>query len=310
MSKIRAGAPIAANAPATRPPNRWWKLSPVPANLSVEAITNTRQVIDASRAFYRTVPTSYTIQTTDHTTGKTCTSPAYYDRDHDGQCLRMDFAGDGHKILGRPLRAVEVYAPTPPELGEWVAQPITRTIRVQGTPRPQGSKRHVGHGRLVEASKYLPDWRDLVAAKAMQAGRGQLTAPIGIRLDFVMPRPKATPRNHTPPAIRRPDLDKLERAVLDALTGPLLADDSHVVTLHSSKRIAEPGEKPGVTITATELTTWQTDAPEQAGDAQPVGEAPDFAREWFTSPLQQAAARLNLDAVADHVGGHEPESGK
>ncbi len=66
-------------------------------------------------------------------------------------------------------------------------------------------------------------------------------------LEFRMPRPKSTPKA-TPAAVKRPDLDKLARAVLDAITGTVLVDDSQVVDLSASKRLAEVGESPGALI--------------------------------------------------------------
>jgi crossover junction endodeoxyribonuclease RusA len=69
-----------------------------------------------------------------------------------------------------------------------------------------------------------------------------------VRLSFVMPRPVGTPKRRTPPAIRRPDVDKLSRAVGDALSGVCWRDDSQVVDLHATKRLAERDEIPGVLI--------------------------------------------------------------
>ena len=42
-------------------------------------------------------------------------------------------------------------------------------------------------------------------------------------------------------AWRRPDLDKLQRAVLDALTGVLFSDDGQVVQLAAVKQYGQPG---------------------------------------------------------------------
>lgn len=82
---------------------------------------------------------------------------------------------------------------------------------------------------------------------------------MSVRLGFVLPRPKSTPkRSPTPPATKRPDLDKLTRAVLDALTNVWLADDSQVVHIEASKRIAEIDETPGVHITVNPLTDEHT----------------------------------------------------
>jgi crossover junction endodeoxyribonuclease RusA len=123
------------------------------------------------------------------------------------------------------------------------------TLFVPGRPAPQGSKRHVGGGRLVESSKAVAPWRTSVAWHAAQAWRdAPMDGPLRVRLEFVMPRPASAPKRSTPPAIRRPDTDKLVRAVFDALSGVCWRDDSLVVDLHASKRIAEIGEQPGALI--------------------------------------------------------------
>ncbi|WP_257898915.1 RusA family crossover junction endodeoxyribonuclease [Rhodococcus qingshengii] len=68
-----------------------------------------------------------------------------------------------------------------------------------------------------------------------------------------MPRPKSTPKRTTPPAVKRPDIDKISRAILDAITGVLIADDSQVVDLHATKRLAELDESHGVHIELEQL---------------------------------------------------------
>lgn len=124
---------------------------------------------------------------------------------------------------------------------------------VPGAPAPQGSKRHVGHGRMVESSKALGPWRERVALAAHSHADGLMGGPIGIRLKFVMPRPKSTPKRTTPPAVKRPDIDKISRAILDAITGVLIADDSQVVDLHATKRLAGVDESHGVHIELEQL---------------------------------------------------------
>lgn len=130
---------------------------------------------------------------------------------------------------------------------------MTTTVTVPGVPAPQGSKRHVGRGILVESSKAVGPWRERIAWFTAQAitSRTVTTGAVAIRLDFVMPRPASTPKRTTPPAVKRPDLDKLSRAALDAITGIAIADDSQVIELHATKRLAEIGETPGLTITIT-----------------------------------------------------------
>ncbi|SHR61994.1 Holliday junction resolvase [Mycobacteroides abscessus subsp. abscessus] len=128
------------------------------------------------------------------------------------------------------------------------------SLFVPGKAAPQGSKRHVGRGVLVESSKDLKPWRSEVAYFAQRAMSGRpiyTQTPLAVELGFVMPRPTSAPKTKTPPAIKRPDTDKLERAILDALTHVVYDDDSVIIDLHGRKRIAEIGETPGVSIFVT-----------------------------------------------------------
>lgn len=116
---------------------------------------------------------------------------------------------------------------------------------VPGTPAPQGSKKHVGNGVMIESSKHLKPWRASVAWIAKQHTKQPHAGPIKLDLEFVMPRPKShygTGRNaerikpsapdvHT----QKPDIDKLVRAVLDAITGIAYIDDSQVVKVTARK---------------------------------------------------------------------------
>lgn len=132
------------------------------------------------------------------------------------------------------------------------------TLFVPGDAAPQGSKRHVGRGRMVESSKAVGPWRERVALAAHHLAAHQqgwtlapAGVPVAVDLVFVRPRPVSTPKSRTPPATKKPDVDKLARAVLDALTGIAWADDSQVIDLRARKRLAEIGETPGVYITVT-----------------------------------------------------------
>jgi crossover junction endodeoxyribonuclease RusA len=91
-----------------------------------------------------------------------------------------------------------------------------------------------------------------VAQNAMQAhGCGVITGAVMVEAEFVLPRPKSTPKRRTPLATRRPDADKLLRAILDAITNVVIADDALAVDLRATKRLAEIGESPGARITVT-----------------------------------------------------------
>lgn len=119
-------------------------------------------------------------------------------------------------------------------------------IFVAGRPAPQGSKRHVGNGIMVESSKAVAPWRTTVAWHAAQAYQGApLQGAVQVVLRFVMPRPVSTPKSKTPEAIKKPDLDKLVRAIFDALSGVVWRDDSQVVEVLADKVIAGLDEQPG-----------------------------------------------------------------
>lgn len=128
------------------------------------------------------------------------------------------------------------------------------TFRVDGIPAPQGSKRHVGRGILIESSKALKPWRERIAWTAREHGVPLRTGAVTVQLAFVMPRPVSTPKRRTPPAMRKPDLDKLTRGVFDALSGLCFEDDARIVDLRATKRLAAVGEQPGLTITIADLT--------------------------------------------------------
>lgn len=124
-----------------------------------------------------------------------------------------------------------------------------------GIPAPQGSKRHVGGGRMVEVSRAVGPWREAVRAetqRVVMAGQGgPWPCPVQVRIAFRLPRPKSAPASVRWPA-KRPDLDKLVRAVLDGITeGGALFDDSQVVMLGASKRFAH--RTPGCLIDITEV---------------------------------------------------------
>lgn len=139
------------------------------------------------------------------------------------------------------------------------------TISVVGTPAPQGSKRHVGGGVMVESSKAVRPWREAVAHAALDAKAPVLAGPVQLDVAFFIRRPKShygTGRNACEikrsapkrPA-SRPDLDKLLRSTLDGLSGIAYADDAQVVMVTASKRWKDARTVIGAIITVRELTS-------------------------------------------------------
>lgn len=151
-------------------------------------------------------------------------------------------------------------------------------LRVYGVPVPQGSTRAfavrkagVPTGRVTVTgdNPRTRSWRQAIldeVASMYPAGvdvvSGSMIGPVNVRLVFILPRPGShmgTGKNAArlrPGApvwpVTKPDLDKLCRAVLDALTDAgVWRDDAQVATLHASKTYAEYTERPGVEIEVT-----------------------------------------------------------
>ncbi len=138
---------------------------------------------------------------------------------------------------------------------------------VVGTPKPQGSKRAFmrpggKHPTMLEsAGEALKDWRAAVRYAAAQQSR-VITGPVMVTLIFQLSRAKShfgtgrnakqlkasAPVDHT----NKPDIDKLARAVLDALTNVVFEDDSCVIVLSASKRYSVSVDRTGCQIRVEE----------------------------------------------------------
>ena len=73
------------------------------------------------------------------------------------------------------------------------------------------------------------------------------TGPVLLDLTFVLPRPKSLPKRVSY-HLKKPDVDKLARCVLDGLTGVVYRDDSQVVTVSAHKRYQKAGEQTGCIV--------------------------------------------------------------
>jgi len=121
-------------------------------------------------------------------------------------------------------------------------------MRVFGTPAPQGSKRHVGGGRMIEASKKVKPWRQAIVDQAIRDGvsGAALDGSLELRVTFYLQRPKSHigVRGIRPSAPllpnKVPDLDKLLRSTCDALTdSQVIVDDARIVRIKARKVYAD-----------------------------------------------------------------------
>ncbi|WP_084963333.1 RusA family crossover junction endodeoxyribonuclease [Thermoactinospora rubra] len=137
--------------------------------------------------------------------------------------------------------------------------PPLLTITVVGTPAPQGSKRHVGRGVMVESSKAVRPWREAVkwAALARVSRSGPpLDEPLAVEMCFTLARPKSAPKRRRHPD-RMPDLSKLVRSTEDALTDAgVWADDARVVACRARKVYAGSPDPDALPVPGAVIKIW------------------------------------------------------
>jgi Holliday junction resolvase RusA-like endonuclease len=137
------------------------------------------------------------------------------------------------------------------------------TIRVIGTPAPQGSKSFkgkskAGHAIMVESCKAVKPWREAVVYAARECGC-RVDGPVTARIWFTVPKPKSAPRKRVTYPDRKPDLDKLTRSTFDALkTAGVIEDDARIIRLVAMKLYPDEGmgalDVPGAVIEINEVS--------------------------------------------------------
>jgi crossover junction endodeoxyribonuclease RusA len=119
---------------------------------------------------------------------------------------------------------------------------------VHGEPIPQGSTKAFipkGWSRpvITADNKKTKPWRQQIAGCALaemeKAGFSKIGRSVGVRVVaiFQFARPKSVKRLTK---TTKPDVDKLARAALDALTGVVFEDDAQVVELAVRKSFGAP----------------------------------------------------------------------
>ena len=153
------------------------------------------------------------------------------------------------------------------------------TLFVPGQPVPQGSKsafisKSTGRPVVVDKDVRLPRWRAKITSAAIDRqaeimhthphlySHLPFRGPIGIKVEFIMPRPKhhfgtgknadvLKPSSPRYPATM-PDIDKLLRAIFDALTdAQVWKDDGQVVWCQTSKHYEGPTWPGGIGVHVT-----------------------------------------------------------
>jgi crossover junction endodeoxyribonuclease RusA len=134
------------------------------------------------------------------------------------------------------------------------------TFTAYGTPAPKGSTKAFFRPGMrfpvvTEDNTHTRPWAAIVKDAAMQIlyQHSQFDrvfypdGPLSLKIVFYMPRPKSLPKRvlfHT----KKPDLDKLVRAIKDALTGVVWTDDAQVMSMSAAKLYASEGDMPRAEI--------------------------------------------------------------
>ncbi len=136
----------------------------------------------------------------------------------------------------------------------------------EGIPRTKGSSFSFLNPKTNKIvyqhdNKHLKSWQLEVKLAAKDAGLEPTEGPIELEIIYCLPRPKAhyntagQVKSEAPKyPICRPDVDKMERAILDALTGTAYNDDSQVVKVEHEKLYTDNLLKdPGAYVTVRQL---------------------------------------------------------
>ena len=153
-------------------------------------------------------------------------------------------------------------------------------ITLPGEPHAQGRPRAFktpgGFIRLYDPASSR-NWKATAQEHFITAMReageaGPLLGPVEVTIRAVFTCPKTDYRKNNPrgqrPHAKRPDAENVAKAVLDAGTGVLYADDAQVCELKIEKVIGAQGEAPRV-----EVTVWSLE-PEPHPAAKTIQPAP------------------------------------
>jgi crossover junction endodeoxyribonuclease RusA len=143
----------------------------------------------------------------------------------------------------------------------------TIKFTVDGIAQPKGNMRACKFGKvtkLYDANKNLPEWVDDVThiVDIYKQKARWVDCPVEVHLVFWLPKPKSYPKTGRVWHLKKPDIDKVTRAILDCLSDKkvtvkrrglktrilkegIIRDDSQIVSLSVWKEYADD---PGVEV--------------------------------------------------------------
>ncbi len=129
------------------------------------------------------------------------------------------------------------------------------SFTVCGEPVPKGSmkafvNKALGRAQLVDSNPGMRAWSHAMAQEASRHRPAlPLDGPLAVRAEFFLKRPLSSKPSKVPRPAKKPDLDKLVRALLDACTAAgLWQDDARVVQVEASKWFADAPVCSGVRV--------------------------------------------------------------
>jgi len=111
---------------------------------------------------------------------------------------------------------------------------------------------------ITSDNPQVKSWQARIAFEAtclMRRVQLELAGPVHLQVEFFLPRPSGLAKSYDGPHLKKPDTDKLLRALLDALTGVVWRDDSQVISIVAGKTYAGVNEDPRAVITIRSLST-------------------------------------------------------
>ena len=130
-------------------------------------------------------------------------------------------------------------------------------FEVKGSPVPKARARTVRKGGRTWSftPKKVAAWEKTVKKEAAKHFEQPLRGPIQVSMIFYLDRPQSRRKDIWVPTT--PDLDNLEKAVLDALNGVAYVDDRFVVAKNAQKKYIRR-DKPRVCVRVTSLSKQVT----------------------------------------------------
>lgn len=117
------------------------------------------------------------------------------------------------------------------------------SFTIHGEPRGKGRPRFSRSGRVFTDPKTVAYERAIKAtAQSVMAGRAALDGPVWVRIEAFLAAPSSVSKKKRAAMLsgelrptKRPDLDNIDKAILDGINGVVFKDDSQVVGLGSLK---------------------------------------------------------------------------